>query len=145
MNEGHIKVQKIYKLMKIYCSQCEINHGVWWTCVFVREHESECERAGVSVNRLKWGASGMRKNVINYFMLDINLKFIIVCIFLLPVKAALHHSGLDNIFWTWFLKTEIHNIFARFPSWTKLFTTFCRAAELIVEWSASEWFWTAWM
>ena len=27
-------------------------------------------------------------------MFDINLKFIIVCIFLLPVKAALHHGGL---------------------------------------------------
>ena len=66
----------------------------------VRESESECEQAGVSVNRLKWSASGMGESVINYFMSDINLKFIIVCIFLLPVKAALHHSGLDNIFWT---------------------------------------------
>ena len=63
-------------------------------CVCVRENESECERAGVSVSRLKWGASGMRESVINYFMLDINLKFIVVCIFLLPVKVALHHGGL---------------------------------------------------
>ena len=59
----------------------------------VRENESECERAGVSVNRLKWGASGMRESMINYFMLDINLKFISLCIFILPVKAALHHDG----------------------------------------------------
>ena len=26
-------------------------------------------------------------------MLDIDLKFIVVCIFRLPVKAALHHGG----------------------------------------------------
>ena len=32
--------------------------------------------------------------MINYLMMDINLKFIVVCIFLLPVKAALHHGGL---------------------------------------------------
>ena len=44
------------------------------------------------VSRLKWGASGLRESVINYFMLDINLKFIVVCIILLPVKAALHHG-----------------------------------------------------
>ena len=63
-------------------------------CVCVRENKSGCEQVGVSVNRLKCSASGMRKSVINYFMLDINLKFIIVCIFLLPVKAAIHHGGL---------------------------------------------------
>ena len=28
LNEGHTKVQIIYKLMKIYWSQCKINHGV---------------------------------------------------------------------------------------------------------------------
>ena len=60
--------------------------------VCVRESKSECERAGVSVSRLKWGAS--RESVINNFMLDINLKIIVVCIFLLPVKFELHHSGL---------------------------------------------------
>ena len=27
-------------------------------CVCARENESDCERAGVSVSRLKWGASG---------------------------------------------------------------------------------------
>ena len=53
-------------------------------CVCVRENESECERAGVSVSRLKWGASGMRESVINYFMLDINLKFIIYVFFFFP-------------------------------------------------------------
>ena len=31
-------------------------------CVCVRENESECERAGVSVSRLKWGASGKRES-----------------------------------------------------------------------------------
>ena len=63
-------------------------------CVCVRENESECERAGVSVSRLKWGGSGKRESVINYLMFDINLKFIVVYIFFLPVKAALHHGGL---------------------------------------------------
>ena len=58
----------------------------------VREYESECERVGVRVSRLTWGASGLRESVINYSMLDINLKFIVVCIYILPVKAALHHG-----------------------------------------------------
>ena len=62
------------------------------TGVCVRENESECERAGVRISRLKWGASGLRENVINYFMLDIDLESIVVCIFLLLVKAALHHG-----------------------------------------------------
>ena len=35
----------------------------------------------------------MRGSMINYFMLDINLKLISVCIFILSVKAALHHGG----------------------------------------------------
>ena len=51
------------------------------TGVCVRENESECEGAGVSVSRLNWGASGMRESVINYFMLDVNLKFVVVCNF----------------------------------------------------------------
>ena len=59
----------------------------------VRENESEFERAVVSVSRLKWGASRKTESVINYLMFDINLKFIVVCIFLLPEKAALHHGG----------------------------------------------------
>ena len=33
-------------------------------CVCVSENESECERAGVSVSRLKWDASGMRGSII---------------------------------------------------------------------------------
>ena len=57
-------------------------------CVCVRENESECERAGVSVSRLKWGASGKRESVINYLMFDINLKFIVVCIFSFARKSG---------------------------------------------------------
>ena len=55
-----------------------------------------CAKISQSVSRFnfKWGASGLRESVINYFMLDINLKFIVVCIFLLPVKAALHYGEL---------------------------------------------------
>ena len=60
----------------------------------VRENESECEREGVNVSRLKWGASGKRESVINYLMFDFNSKFIVECIFLLPVKAALHNGEL---------------------------------------------------
>ena len=59
-------------------------------CVCVKLRK--CERAGMIVS--KWGASGLRESVISYFMFDINLKFIVVCIFLLPVKAALHHGEL---------------------------------------------------
>ena len=64
----------------------------------MRENESECERVEVRVSRVKWGASELRESVINYFMLHFNLKFIIVCIFLLPVKAALHHGGFVYIY-----------------------------------------------
>ena len=52
-----------------------------------------CAKMSQSVSKLKWGASGLRESVINYFMLDNNLRFIVVCIFLLPVKMALHHGG----------------------------------------------------
>ena len=70
----------------------------------MRENESECERVEVRVSRVKWGASELRESVINYFMLHFNLKFIIVCIFLLPVKAALHHGGF---IYEYFLKVMI--------------------------------------
>ena len=57
-----------------------------------------CAKMSQSVSKLKWGASGLRESVINYLMLDIILKFIVVCIFLLPVKAALHHGGFVYIY-----------------------------------------------
>ena len=83
-------------------SDVKLNEYELVCTVCVRENESECERAGVSVSRLKWGASGTRESVINYLMFDINSKFIVVCIFLWPVKAVLHHGGLSiihNYFW----------------------------------------------
>ena len=42
--------------------------------VRVRESESESERSGARVNRLKWGAFGLRESVINYLMLDIDIN-----------------------------------------------------------------------
>ena len=58
------------KLSNVKLSECER------VLVCVCENESECERAGVSVSGLKWGASGMKESVINYFMLDINYTII---------------------------------------------------------------------
>ena len=59
---------------------CEIEQ--MWTGVCAKISQAE---VGYKWAERKW---------INYFMLNINLKFIVVCIFLLPGKAALHHGWL---------------------------------------------------
>ena len=65
-----------------------------WTGVCVRENESECERAGVSVSRLKWN----ERKCNQLFYVGYWFQFIAVCIFILPVKAALHHGGFIFIY-----------------------------------------------
>ena len=61
--------------------------------VRVRESESESERSGARVNRLKWGAFGLRESVINYFMLDIDINSLLF----LFCKQKRHSTTVDDI------------------------------------------------
>ena len=63
-------------------------------CAKMSQSVSERELVWAGLSGMQVGCKWNERKCDKSLMLDINLKFIVVSIFLLPVRAALHHGGL---------------------------------------------------